>query len=131
MCFLKTIYRYAFTAFFNIVRCLTCIYIITCTCSNQILINYSRWKIWKDSGYIMSTLSEHLPKLSHAEFEKYPEPVEVHYKSGASYTGMVSNHLRCGQGVFKWPNGARYEGQYSENARNGKGIINKNISITL
>lgn len=75
----------------------------------------------------MSTLSEHLPKLSHAEFEKYPEPVEVHYKSGASYTGMVSNHLRCGQGVFKWPNGARYEGQYSENARNGKGIINKNI----
>lgn len=71
----------------------------------------------------MSTLSEHLPKLSHAEFEKYPEPVEVHYKSGASYTGMVSNHLRCGQGVFKWPNGARYEGQYSENARNGKGMI--------
>ncbi|XP_065925603.1 ankyrin repeat and MYND domain-containing protein 1 isoform X10 [Magallana gigas] len=70
----------------------------------------------------MSTLSEHLPKLSHAEFEKYPEPVEVHYKSGASYTGMVSNHLRCGQGVFKWPNGARYEGQYSENARNGKGL---------
>lgn len=73
----------------------------------------------------MSTLSEHLPKLSHAEFEKYPEPVEVHYKSGASYTGMVSNHLRCGQGVFKWPNGARYEGQYSENARNGKGMINE------
>lgn len=102
-----------------------------CTCSNHILINYSRWKIWKDSGYIMSTLSEHLPKLSHAEFEKYPEPVEVHYKSGASYTGMVSNHLRCGQGVFKWPNGARYEGQYSENARNGKGIINKNIYISI
>ncbi|XP_078310811.1 ankyrin repeat and MYND domain-containing protein 1-like isoform X2 [Crassostrea virginica] len=70
----------------------------------------------------MSTLSEHMPKLSNAEFEKYPEPVEVHYKSGASYTGMVSNHLRCGQGVFKWPNGARYEGQYAENARNGKGL---------
>ena len=79
---------------------------------------------------VMSTLSEHLPKLSNAEFEKYPEPVEVHYKSGASYTGMVSNHLRCGQGVFKWPNGARYEGQYAENARNGKGInLNDNLYI--
>ncbi|XP_048745481.2 ankyrin repeat and MYND domain-containing protein 1-like isoform X4 [Ostrea edulis] len=70
----------------------------------------------------MSTLSEHLPKLNNAEFEKFPEPVEVQYKSGASYKGMVSNHLRCGQGIFRWPNGARYEGQYSDNARNGKGL---------
>ncbi|XP_062612436.1 radial spoke head 1 homolog [Saccostrea cucullata] len=70
----------------------------------------------------MSTLSEHLPKLSIAEFEKFPEPVEIQYKSGASYKGTISNHLRCGRGVFKWPNGSRYEGHYSDNARNGKGL---------
>jgi hypothetical protein len=65
--------------------------------------------------------------LNNAEFEKFPEPVEVVYKSGASYTGMVSNHLKCGQGIFRWPNGARYEGQYSDNARNGKGMYLKAV----
>lgn len=58
----------------------------------------------------MLILLEYLLKLSYVEFEKYFEFVEVYYKSGVSYIGMVSNYLWCGQGVFKWFNGVWYEG---------------------
>ena len=37
-------------------------------------------------------------------------------------SGMGKVCIKCGMGVFTWPNGARYEGEYANNVRNGKGL---------
>ncbi|KAK3094715.1 hypothetical protein FSP39_005371 [Pinctada imbricata] len=70
-----------------------------------------------------SAVNEHLPKLHHAKFEKAGNvDITVNYKSGASFVGKVENHMKCGKGVFKWPNGAKYDGEYADNVRKGRGI---------
>jgi hypothetical protein len=70
---------------------------------------------------------QRLPRLQSAQFERLDsateeaEEVEVTYKSGASFKGVVQDHKKSGRGLFSWPNGARYEGQYTDDMRNGKG----------
>lgn len=49
------------------------------------------------------------------------EPSHLDYKSGAVYDGKVKDFLKCGQGVFVWPNGDKYMGEFKLNHRHGFG----------